>query len=127
MSDYVLSCCSTADLSKEHMEQRDIRYICFHYELDGKQYADDLGQSMNFEDFYKAMENGADTRTSQVNAEEYEQYFETILKEGKDIIHLTLSSGISGSVNSAKDLELVKTEKQNAFAISQYTDPPPFP
>lgn len=101
MSDYVLSCCSTADLSKEHMEQRDIRYICFHYELDGKQYADDLGQSMNFEDFYKAMENGADTRTSQVNAEEYEQYFETILKEGKDIIHLTLSSGISGSVNSA--------------------------
>ena len=48
-----------------------------------------------------AMENGADTRTSQVNAEEYEQYFETILKEGKDIIHLTLSSGISGSVNSA--------------------------
>ena len=82
MSDYVLSCCSTADLSKEHMEQRDIRYICFHYELDGKQYADDLGQSMNFEDFYKAMENGADTRTSQVNAEEYEQYFETILKEG---------------------------------------------
>lgn len=101
MSDYVLSCCSTADLSKEHMEQRDIRYICFHYELDGKLYADDLGQSMNFEDFYKAMENGADTRTSQVNAEEYEQYFETILKEGKDIIHLTLSSGISGSVNSA--------------------------
>ena len=84
MSDYVLSCCSTADLSKEHMEQRDIRYICFHYELDVKQYADDLGQSMNFEDFYKAMENGADTRTSQVNAEEYEQYFETILKEGKD-------------------------------------------
>ena len=53
MSDYVLSCCSTADLSKEHMEQRDIRYICFHYELDGKQYADDLGQSMNFEDFYR--------------------------------------------------------------------------
>ena len=101
MNDYVLSCCSTADLSKEHMEQRDLHYICFHYELDGKQYADDLGQSMNFEDFYKAMENGADTRTSQVNAEEYEQYFENILKQGKDILHLTLSSGISGSVNSA--------------------------
>lgn len=101
MSDYVLSCCSTADLSKEHMEQRDIHYVCFHYELDGKQYADDLGQSIAFEDFYKAMTEGAETKTSQVNAEEYEEYFEAFLKEGKDILHVTLSSGISGSVNSA--------------------------
>ncbi len=101
MSDYVLSCCSTADLSKEHMEQREIHYVCFHYELDGKQYADDLGQSIAFEDFYKAMTEGAETKTSQVNAEEYEEYFEAFLKEGKDILHVTLSSGISGSVNSA--------------------------
>lgn len=101
MGNYVLSCCSTADLSKEHMEQREIHYVCFHYELDGKQYADDLGQSIAFEDFYKAMTEGAETRTSQVNAEEYEEYFEAFLKEGKDILHVTLSSGISGSVNSA--------------------------
>lgn len=101
MSDYVLSCCSTADLAKEHMDRRDIHYVCFHYELNGKQYADDLGQSVAFEDFYKSMEEGAETRTSQVNAEEYEEYFETFLKEGKDILHVTLSSGISGSVNSA--------------------------
>jgi hypothetical protein len=38
MADYILSCCSTADLAKEHFLSRDIRYICFHYELDGKQY-----------------------------------------------------------------------------------------
>lgn len=101
MSDYVLSCCSTADLTKEHMDRRDIHYVCFHYELDGKQYADDLGQSIAFEDFYKSMVEGAETRTSQVNAEEYEEYFEAFLKEGKDILHVTLSSGISGSVNSA--------------------------
>ena len=35
MSDYILSCCSTADLSAELMEARDIHYICFHYEVDG--------------------------------------------------------------------------------------------
>ena len=39
MSNFILSCCSTADLSKEHFEKRNINYICFHYELDGKQYA----------------------------------------------------------------------------------------
>lgn len=101
MQDYILSCCSTADLAKEHFEERNIHYICFHYELDGKAYADDLGQTMPFEDFYRAMVEGADTKTSQVNAAEYEEYFEAFLKEGKDILHLCLSSGISGSYNSA--------------------------
>lgn len=109
MSDFILSCCSTADLTKEHFEQRAISYICFHYELDGKQYSDDLGQSMPFEDFYKAMANGADTKTSQVNAEEFKSYFEGFLKDGKDILHVCLSSGISGVLNSAmlakEDLE----------------------
>jgi len=101
MSSYVLSCCSTADLTKEHFEKRNIHYICFHYELDGVPYSDDLGQSMAFEDFYKAMVDGADTKTSQINAAEFEEYFEGFLKEGKDVLHVTLSSGISGTYNSA--------------------------
>ena len=86
MSDYVISCCSTADLTKEHFEKRNISYICFHYELNGKEYADDLGQSMPFDQFYKAMQDGASTKTSQVNADEFEEYFEGFLKEGKDIL-----------------------------------------
>jgi len=101
MNDFILSCCSTADLSKEHFLSRDIHYICFHYELDGRQYADDLGESITFADFYQAMTNGAETKTSQINAAEYEAYFESFLKQGKDILHLTLSSGISGTINSA--------------------------
>ncbi|MDO4463018.1 MAG: DegV family protein [Bacillota bacterium] len=101
MGDYILSCCSTADLTQEHFESRDIHYICFHFELDGKQYLDDLGKSIAFHDFYQAMKNGAETRTSQINAEEFIQYFTPFLEEGKDILHLTLSSGISGVYNSA--------------------------
>lgn len=101
MSNYILSCCSTADLKKEHFEKREISYICFHYELDGKEYSDDLGQSMPFEKFYHAMSEGAATKTSQVNAEEFEAYFEPFLKAGKDILHICLSSGISGVINSA--------------------------
>ena len=101
MSEYIISCCSTADLSKEHFTNRNIHYICFHYFLDGKPYADDLGQSMPFDKFYEAMANGADTKTSQINMEEFVEYFEPFLQEGKDIIHLTLSSGISGVYNSA--------------------------
>lgn len=95
MSDYIISCCSTADLSEKHFLERDIHYICFHYELDGVTYMDDLGKTMDIEDFYKAMTEGADTKTSQINADEYEKYFEDFLKQGKDILHITLSSGIS--------------------------------
>lgn len=101
MSNYIISCCSTADLAKEHFEKRNISYICFHFEVDGKTYKDDLGESISFDKFYKMMEEGAMTKTSQVNADEYEEYFEKFLQEGKDILHLCLSSGISGSINSA--------------------------
>ena len=96
MSDYVLSCCSTADLSEEHFNKRDIHYICFHFMLDNVTYPDDLGRSISFEDFYNKMADGAMTKTSQVNADEFVSYFRPFLEDGKDILHLTLSSGISG-------------------------------
>lgn len=111
MNDYILSCCSTADLSKEHFESRKISYICFHYIIDGEEYADDLGQSMSFETFYGRMKNGADTRTSQVNISEYVEYFSSLAEQGKDIVHISLSSGISGSVNSARNAALIVKER----------------
>ena len=111
MFNYILSCCSTADLSKEHFEERDIKYICFHYKLNGVDYPDDLGQSIPFEEFYKRMDFGEDTRTSQINVTEYLEYFSRFLEEGKDIIHLTLSSGISGSYNSAVNAAKIAKER----------------
>ena len=101
MSDYYLSCCSTADLSKEHFEKRGIRYVCFHFELGGTDYLDDMGKSMPPEELYKRMLAGEETRTSQVSVGEYVEHFENMLKEGKDVLHLTLSTGLSGSYNSA--------------------------
>ena len=101
MPDYIISCCSTADLSREHFAARDIRYICFHFYLDGKHFYDDLGKSISFPDFYQAMQNGAETKTSQVNEDEFIAYFTPFLEAGKDILHISLSSGISGVYNSA--------------------------
>jgi len=111
MKPYVLSCCSTADLSREHFESRNIEYVCFHYALDGKEYEDDLGQSMPFEEFYALMAKGADTRTSQVNISEYVAHFSRFLEQGKDVVHVCLSSGISGSINSARNAALIVNER----------------
>ena len=120
MADFILSCCSTADLSREHFEKRGISFICFHFELYGTPYMDDLGKSILFDEFYQRMTDGAATKTSQINVEEYCEYFERFLQEGKDILHLTLSSGISGSVNSARIAQGMLQEKypeRNIFIV----------
>lgn len=101
MSEFILSSCSTADLTEKHFNSRDINYVCFHFMVDGKEYKDDLGKSISYDDFYKAMSNGAETKTSQVNVGEFVDYFSSFLKEGKDILHVSLSSGLSGVYNSA--------------------------
>ncbi|QFJ55219.1 DegV family protein [Pseudobutyrivibrio xylanivorans] len=102
MEKYVISCCSTADVTEEFLKEKNIEHICFHYYMDDKPYVDDLFKSMSPAEFYQAMLDGAMTRTSQVNAEEFTEYFRGFLKEGKDVLHITLSSGISGVINSAR-------------------------
>lgn len=111
MGNFVLSCCSTADLTREHFNERDIQYICFHYMLDGVSYEDDLGQSMPFHEFYETMAKGAETKTSQVNADEFVAYFRKFLSEGKDVLHVCLSSGISGVSNSANTAKALLAEE----------------
>jgi len=101
MADYLITCCSTADLSKEHFERRGIPYTCFHYNIDGKEYPDDLGIAMPFDVFYKKIADGACPTTSQVNVDQFIGFFEQFLKEGKDILHVSLSSGLSGTFASA--------------------------
>ena len=101
MSDFIITCGSPADLSKEHFERIGVQYICFHYMIGGKSYPDDLGESMPLNKFYKMMEDGADTSTSQVNIDGFVEFFSKLLDSGKDLIHLELSSGLSGSYGSS--------------------------
>lgn len=101
MNQYVITCCSTADMSESFFMERAIPFVCFHFTINGKQYPDDLGKSMSFEEFYGIMATGVQPTTSQVNVDQYIDFFEPYLKDGKDILHVSLSSGISGAYNSA--------------------------
>ena len=112
MREYVVTCCSTADMSRTFMETNEVPFAMFHYQLDGKEYADDLYSSISPEVFYKMIGDGAQPVTSQVNAEAYCALFEPVLKSGKDVLHLTLSSGISGSINSAN---VAKTQMEEKY------------
>ncbi|MGN0554354.1 MAG: DegV family protein [Candidatus Fimenecus sp.] len=101
MSEFILSCCSTADMPLEFFQTRNVQLVCFHFTMDGTEYADDLGQSIPFDEFYQRIADGAEPTTSQVNVQQYIEFFEPFLKEGKDILHIVFSSGLSGSYNSA--------------------------
>ncbi len=101
MSDFVITACSTADLSQEHFDRIGVKCLFFTYNLDGVDYPDDLGKTMPFDEFYKKLDAGSISKTSQVNVEDYITAFTPILEEGKDILHLAFSSGLSGSYNSA--------------------------
>ena len=98
---YILSCCSTVDLTKEHLEKLNISYASYHYVMDGVEYPDDLGQTMSFDEFYNRLKNGSDSTSSQISVGEYEDYFRKLLDTGKDVIHIAFSSGLSGSYRSA--------------------------
>ena len=111
MSEYVISTCSTADLPREHFENRNIPFVSFHADLGGQEYLDDLGLSISLKEFYQEMREGVITKTSQVNTEEYIEFFETFLQEGKDVLHLCLSSGISGTFNAASIAKEMLEEK----------------
>ena len=101
MEEYVICCCSTADLSKDYFEERHIPVVFYHFELDGVNYLDDCGASMSSEELFRRMDSGATTHTSQVSVGEYMEFWRSYLLKGQNIIHVTLSSGLSGSYQSA--------------------------
>lgn len=111
MANYILSACTTADLSNQKFHDRNISYLCYHYVLGDKEYVDDLGSTISMHEFYQKMEEGIDAKTSQVSVGQYYDYFKKYLDNGSDIFHVVFSSGLSGSYNSAiQAVEMLKEE-----------------
>ena len=101
MTDYKITCCSTCDLTAEHLASLDVAFAKYHYILDGVDHKDDLFISSTPEQFYGAIENGAMPTTAQVTPEELIDLWSPILAEGYDILHIEFSSGLSGGYTSA--------------------------
>ena len=111
MADFVLSCTTHLDLPKEYVDSRNIYYTSAPYFMNGVEHRDDLYQTISAENFYQAMVNGVNVTTSQPNMQEFLDYFEPILKEGKDILHISLSSGLSGTHQSSVNAANVARER----------------
>lgn len=98
--EYVITTDSTVDLSKEFLNEKEITVLSLSYILDGVTYKDMGG--LTGKEFFDKLRNGSLPTTSQINPEEAKETFEQIVKEGKDILHIAFSSGLSGTYNSCR-------------------------
>lgn len=97
--DYVFMMDSDSDMPYDLKEKYDIPMVYMPYALDGKEYFDDLGQTLDHKSYYQRMRAGAVPVTSALNEETYLEYFEPILKE-KDLLFLAFSSKMSSTIQA---------------------------
>jgi len=100
MSEFIITADSTVDMPKEYLVEKNIPIMALTYVLDGITYED--GNGLTGKDFFDKLRRGSMPTTSQVNPEQAKAIFEPFVKEGKDVLHIGFSSGLSGSVGSAK-------------------------
>lgn len=109
MRDFVITVNSTVDLPREWVEKRNVPVIPLKYTIDGQTYTDMHGLSAK--EFFAKLREGKMSVTSQVNPDEAQEMLEPFLKEGKDVLHLAFSSGLSGTCNSMMIAEKELSEK----------------
>ena len=100
MSEYVIMTDNTVDMPLSWFKEHQVDYLCLSCNMDGEIY--DKEHVIEDKEFYRRMRAGSMPTTSQVNPTAAEEIFESVLKEGKDVLYLAFSSGLSGTYNSCR-------------------------
>ena len=93
---------STADLPETYLSQNDIGCMKMCYTVEENTYGGNTGKELDYKEFYAMMRQGKMPTTSQINPEEFREYFTKYLGESKEILYLAFSSGLSGTCNNAR-------------------------
>lgn len=99
MSRFKIITNTTADLPLDYVKENNLGLVVYNYTIKGETYS--RGHELDWKEFYALMREGYMPITSQVNPEEYRQYFEEYLKESDMLLYICFSSGLSGSYGSA--------------------------
>ncbi len=103
MNDYVIVSDATLDLPANVIDKYDIRIIPMGVNVDNEEYHHYPDErELSIEDFYQKLKNGAVSHTTQITPAIFMDYFEEILKQGKDILYIAFSSGLSGTYNTSQ-------------------------
>lgn len=105
---------SSSDLPIEYVENNDFDVLGLTCNFRGKEYEDDFGKTLEYKAFYDAIREGEIASTSQINSYRFEEVFKKHAKEGRSVIYIDFSSGLSGCISSAV------TARENV--IKEYKD-----
>ena len=108
--DYVFMTDSDSDLPFDLKQKYDIPVVSMPYAINGKEYFDDLGQTLNSHDYFTAMRNGAAPITSALNETAYTEIFDPILRE-HDLLFLAFSSKMSSTIQAMRSAREKLLEK----------------
>jgi len=97
---YIIMTDSDSDLPFALQQEMNIPVVKMPYTLEGQEYLDDLGQTMDHKTYYDKMRAGAHPTTSALNEFVYLEYFEPILQAGNDLLFIAFSSQLSATINA---------------------------
>lgn len=101
--EYVIITDSSCDLPQELADQLGLEVLPLEVMADGKNYRNWLdGREIGFKEFYKLAREGKELKTSAVNTAAFEEKMEKLLEEGKDILYIGFSAGLSTTYNSGE-------------------------
>ena len=101
--DYVLVTDSTCDLPAEYAEEFGIEVLPMVFLMEEKAYNHYLdAREMSLEEFYSKLKSGIMPQTTQIGYNTYCEFFEGILSQGKDIVYIAFTSGLSGTYNTSR-------------------------
>lgn len=100
MRDYIITTDNNSDLPEEFYKEHGVGCTYLSYTMDGINYTHD--NFLPVHEFYDRMRNGSLPTTAQVNPESARKLIEPYLQEGRDVLHIAFSSGLSGSYNSTR-------------------------
>ncbi len=110
MNAYTFFVDSSCDTPKEYLDLWGVKSIdlTFRFVDSSDEYRN---SEIDVKDFYANLRSGRDAKTSAVNVENFKRAFEPELEEGRDVMYLAFSSGLSTTFNSARLAALELSDK----------------
>lgn len=106
---------SNSGITQSEAKELGIFVLPMPFTIDGQEYKEDI--NLTQDEFYDKLMNGAEVFTSQPAAGEVTAFFDRILEEYDQVVHIPMSSGLSGSCQTAMMLAEDEDYKGKVFVV----------
>lgn len=106
---------SNSGITQKEANELGIFVLPMPFTINGQEFEEDI--NLTQDEFYDKLMTGAEVFTSQPAAGEVTKFFDNILKEYDQIVHIPMSSGLSGSCQTALMLAQEDEYKEKVYVV----------